>query len=76
MPLLLGVRAQWFPWQLGSKPQTLQHGLYGAEAFADRALPQCLLGMSHSLALLLDKEPWSSQRHKVSVCVCVIYWTH
>ncbi|XP_037614520.1 focadhesin [Sebastes umbrosus] len=64
MPLLLGVRAQWFPWQLGSKPQTLQHSLYGAEAFADRALPQCLLGMSHSLALLLDKEPWSSQRHK------------
>ncbi|XP_029310314.1 focadhesin [Cottoperca gobio] len=64
MPLLLGIRAQWFPWQPGSKPQTLQHCLYGEESFTDNALPQCMLGMSHSLALLLDKEPWSSQRHK------------
>ncbi|XP_068443622.1 focadhesin [Clinocottus analis] len=64
MPRLLGIRAQWFPWQPGSKPQTLQHGLYGEESLTDLALPQCLLGMSHSLALLLDKEPWSSQTHK------------
>ncbi|KAM6894866.1 focadhesin isoform 1-T2 [Lycodopsis pacificus] len=64
MPLLLGVRAQWFPWHPDSKPQTLQHSLYGEESLTDRALPQCLLGMSRSLALLLDKEPWSSQTHK------------
>lgn len=70
MPLLLGIRSQWFPWQPGSKPQTLQHALYGEESFTDRALPQCLLGMSHSLTLLLDKEPWGSQTHKVSV----MYW--
>ncbi|XP_062239752.1 focadhesin [Platichthys flesus] len=64
MPLLLGIRAQWFPWQLGSKPQALHHSLYGQESLTDRALPQCLLGVSHSLALLLDKEPWSSQTQK------------
>nr|XP_033465601.1 focadhesin [Epinephelus lanceolatus] len=64
MPLLLGIRAQWFPWQPNSKPQTLQHSLYGEEAFTERALPQCLLGMPHSLSLLLDKKPWSSQTDK------------
>ncbi|XP_056225710.1 focadhesin isoform X1 [Seriola aureovittata] len=64
MPLLYGIRAQWFPWQQGSKPRALQHSLYGEESLADHALPQCLLGMPHSLALLLGKEPWSSQTQK------------
>ncbi|XP_063756490.1 focadhesin [Eleginops maclovinus] len=64
MPLLFGIRAQWFPWQPGSKPQTLQHGLYGEESSTDHALPQCMLGLPHSLALLLNKEPWSSQTPK------------
>nr|XP_046235770.1 focadhesin isoform X2 [Scatophagus argus]XP_046235771.1 focadhesin isoform X2 [Scatophagus argus] len=64
MPLLLGIRAQWFPWQPGSKPPILQHCLYGEESFTEHTLPQCLLGFSHSLALLLDKEPWSSCTNK------------
>ncbi|XP_070785778.1 focadhesin [Enoplosus armatus] len=65
MPVLLGIRARWFPWQPGPKPRTLQHGLYGGgESVTVHALPQCLLGMPHSLALLLDKEPWSSQTDK------------
>ncbi|TMS01998.1 hypothetical protein E3U43_007538 [Larimichthys crocea] len=64
MPLLLGIRSQWFPWQPDSKPQTLRHSLYGQESVTDNVLPQCLLGMSHSLSLLLDKEPWSNQTHK------------
>ncbi|XP_059210534.1 focadhesin [Centropristis striata] len=64
MPLLLGTRAQWFPWQTSAKPQTLQHSLYGAESSTEHALPQCMLGMPQSLALLLDKDPWSSQTHK------------
>ncbi|XP_023254998.1 focadhesin-like [Seriola lalandi dorsalis] len=64
MPLLYGIRAQWFPWQQGSKPRALQHSLYGEESLTDHALPQCLLGMPHSLALLLGKEPWSSQTQK------------
>ncbi|KAM7365969.1 hypothetical protein PAMP_015444 [Pampus punctatissimus] len=64
MPLLLGIRARWFPWQPDSKPPALQHSLYGEESLTDHALSPCLLGMSHSLALLLDKEPWSCQSHK------------
>uniref|UniRef100_A0A3Q3MEQ0 Focadhesin n=1 Tax=Labrus bergylta TaxID=56723 RepID=A0A3Q3MEQ0_9LABR len=64
MPLLLGIRDRWFPWQQGSKPQTLQHSLYGGESFTELALPQCMLGVSHSLPVLLDKEPWSGQTHK------------
>uniref|UniRef100_A0A665V3H8 Focadhesin n=1 Tax=Echeneis naucrates TaxID=173247 RepID=A0A665V3H8_ECHNA len=64
MPLLYGIRAHWFPWQPGSKPQVLRHNLYGEESLTNHALPQCLLGLSHSLALLLDKEPWISQTQK------------
>ncbi|KAM3857392.1 focadhesin [Diretmus argenteus] len=64
MPLLLGIRAQWFPWQPGSKPPALQHSLYGEESLADQALPLCMLGLSHSLTQLLAKEPWSSQSQK------------
>ncbi|CAJ1086531.1 focadhesin [Xyrichtys novacula] len=66
MPLLFGIRDRWFPWQPGSKPQTLQHSLYGSseESFTERALPQCMLGVSHSLLMLLDKEPWSGQKTK------------
>ena len=71
MPLLLGIRAQWFPWQPGSKPRALPHILYGQESLIDHALPQCLLGVSHSLALLLDKEPWSGQTQKVCVSASV-----
>lgn len=68
MPLLFGIRVQWFPWQPDPKPQALTHGLYGEESSVDGALSQCLLAMSHSLPRLLDKEPWSSQTPKVSVC--------
>lgn len=69
MPLLLGIRAELLPWQHGTKPLALTHSLYGAETLTEHALSQCLLGMPHSLALLLDKEPWSLQIHKVSVSV-------
>ncbi|MEQ2178868.1 hypothetical protein GOODEAATRI_018712, partial [Goodea atripinnis] len=65
MPLLFGIRPQWFPWQPDSKPPMLTHSLYAAVSLTDLALPQCLLGVSHSLPLLLGKEPWSSQTHKV-----------
>ncbi|XP_061566446.1 focadhesin isoform X2 [Cololabis saira] len=64
MPLLLGIRAQWFPWQPDSKPPSAGHSLYGEESLSEGALSRCMLGLSHSLPLLLDKEPWSSQTHK------------
>ncbi|XP_024143659.1 focadhesin isoform X1 [Oryzias melastigma] len=64
MPLLLGVRTQWFPWQPDPRPPLLTHGLYGVDVQADHTLQQCLLGVCHSLPLLLNKEPWSGQTHK------------
>ncbi|AWO95702.1 putative focadhesin isoform 2 [Scophthalmus maximus] len=64
MPFLLGIRAQWLPWHQGSRPRALQHSLYGQESLTEHALPQCLLGVPHSLTLLLNKEPWSSQIQK------------
>ncbi|XP_068163845.1 focadhesin isoform X2 [Antennarius striatus] len=64
MPLVLGIRAQWFPWQPGPKPDLLQHSLYGGGRGSGHALPQCQLAMPHSLPLLLHKEPWSPQTHK------------
>ncbi|KAK7910251.1 hypothetical protein WMY93_014935 [Mugilogobius chulae] len=64
MPLLLGVRGQWFPWQPDTKPPSLPHGLYGKESSSERILAPCVLGLSHSLPLLLAKDPWSSQTNK------------
>ncbi|KAK2900269.1 focadhesin isoform X1 [Channa argus] len=64
MPLLLGIRPQLFPWQHGPKSPSLTHSLYGADVLTEHALAQCLLGMPHSLALLMGKEPWSSQTQK------------
>ncbi|KAM4611436.1 focadhesin [Polymixia lowei] len=64
MPLLLGIRARWFPWQPGSRPAALKHGLYGDESLTEPAVPLCLHGLAHSLTQLLAKEPWSNQSQK------------
>ncbi|XP_061664812.1 focadhesin isoform X2 [Syngnathoides biaculeatus] len=64
VPLLLGIRPCWFPWQPASKPAALPHALYGAELLTEHAVSQCLLGLPHSLPLLLDKEPWNCQSPK------------
>ncbi|XP_056156297.1 focadhesin [Lampris incognitus] len=64
MPLVLGVRDQWIPWQTGSKPPTLTHSLYGEEQVTEHALPLCMLGLPYSLTHLLAKEPWCSQSQK------------
>uniref|UniRef100_A0A1A7WHK4 Focadhesin n=1 Tax=Iconisemion striatum TaxID=60296 RepID=A0A1A7WHK4_9TELE len=64
MSLLYGIRAQWFPWQADSRPPRLKHHLYGEDSLTDCILQQSLLGVSHSLPLLLHKEPWCSQTHK------------
>uniref|UniRef100_A0A4W5KDE2 Focadhesin n=1 Tax=Hucho hucho TaxID=62062 RepID=A0A4W5KDE2_9TELE len=58
MPLLLGVRTQWFPWQQGSKPPGLPHALYGDAVLAEQSVSLCLLGLPHSMRQLLAKEPW------------------
>ncbi|XP_077355104.1 focadhesin isoform X2 [Festucalex cinctus] len=65
VPLLLGVRSRWFPWNAASKPAALTHALYGAESLTEEgALPRCLLGLPRSLPALLDKEPWNCHLHK------------
>ncbi|XP_030579046.1 focadhesin [Archocentrus centrarchus] len=64
IPILFGIRVQWFPWQPDPKPQTVTHSLYGNESSIESALPQCLLGLSHSLPRLLDKEPWRTHTPK------------
>uniref|UniRef100_A0A8C7LXE4 DUF3730 domain-containing protein n=1 Tax=Oncorhynchus mykiss TaxID=8022 RepID=A0A8C7LXE4_ONCMY len=65
MPLLLGVRTQWFPWQQGSEPPGLPHALYGDAVLAEQSVSLCLLGLPHSLRQLLAKEPWREQSQKV-----------
>uniref|UniRef100_A0A6Q2YZ03 DUF3730 domain-containing protein n=1 Tax=Esox lucius TaxID=8010 RepID=A0A6Q2YZ03_ESOLU len=64
MPLLLGLRTQWFPWQQGAKPPGLPHALYGDAALAEQSVSLCLLGLPYSLRQLLAKEPWREQSLK------------
>uniref|UniRef100_A0A8C7M2R3 DUF3730 domain-containing protein n=1 Tax=Oncorhynchus mykiss TaxID=8022 RepID=A0A8C7M2R3_ONCMY len=84
MPLLLGVRTQWFPWQQGSEPPGLPHALYGDAVLAEQSVSLCLLGLPHSLRQLLAKEPWREQSQKVGpqpphidhfVCVMTMRFT-
>ncbi|KAI1888309.1 hypothetical protein AGOR_G00183690, partial [Albula goreensis] len=64
MPLLLGIRARWFPWEQGSEPPSFPHGLYGDRLANEMPILQCLLGLPCSLQLLLTKEPWRGQTQK------------
>ncbi|KAJ8008233.1 hypothetical protein DPEC_G00102680 [Dallia pectoralis] len=64
MPLLLGLRTQWLPWQQGAKPPGLPHALYGGAALAEQSVSLCLLGLPYSLRQLLTKEPWKEQSQK------------
>uniref|UniRef100_A0AAR2JEK1 DUF3730 domain-containing protein n=1 Tax=Pygocentrus nattereri TaxID=42514 RepID=A0AAR2JEK1_PYGNA len=65
MPLLIGVRAQWFPWKQSTfQYPDLPHGLYVNTVSTDESLKQCVLAMPYSLKHLLAKEPWKSQSQK------------
>ncbi|MCJ8731688.1 hypothetical protein PDJAM_G00202240 [Pangasius djambal] len=64
MPLLIGIRAQWFPWQKSSKHLDLPHDLYVNPASTEESVKQCVLAMSYSLKHLLAKEPWKAQSQK------------
>ncbi|KAG9345477.1 hypothetical protein JZ751_008621 [Albula glossodonta] len=65
MPLLLGIRARWFPWEQGSETPSFPHGLYGDRSANEVPILQCLLGLPCSLQLLLTKEPWRGQTQKM-----------
>ncbi|XP_072543953.1 focadhesin [Salminus brasiliensis] len=65
MPLLIGVRAQWFPWkQSPLEYPDLPHGLYVNTVSTDESVKQCVLAMPYTLKHLLAKEPWKSQSQK------------
>ncbi|XP_030636113.1 focadhesin [Chanos chanos] len=64
MPLLIGVRAQWFPWRQCSKQPLLPCGLYGDPIITEQTVSQCLVGLPYSVKRLLAKEPWKSQTQK------------
>ncbi|XP_075896591.1 focadhesin isoform X2 [Nelusetta ayraudi] len=60
VPLLLGVRAQWFPGQLQATPTAGD----GEESSGEDGLALCLLALPHCLHLLLATEPWNTHTHK------------
>ncbi|TSK82223.1 Focadhesin [Bagarius yarrelli] len=64
MPLLVGIRAQWFPWQKSVKQLDLPHELYVNTASTEESVKQCVLAMPYSLKHLLAKEPWKAQSQK------------
>lgn len=64
-PLLVGIRAQWFPWQQSSLKTELSHDLYVNPDATELPVASCLLGIPYSMKQLLAKEPWKSQSQKV-----------
>ncbi|KAJ8382321.1 hypothetical protein SKAU_G00030990 [Synaphobranchus kaupii] len=64
MPLLLGVRAQWFPGKQDSNPSDWSQGLYGNRSANENPASQCLLVLPCSVRLLLAREPWKGQTQK------------
>ncbi|XP_062371903.1 focadhesin [Sardina pilchardus] len=64
MPLLLGLRAQWFPWRQSAVQAALPHALYGAPAVPEEVLQACQEALPHCMAQLLGKEPWQAQTQK------------
>ncbi len=64
-PLLVGIRAQWFPWQQSSWTTELSHDLYVNPDATELSLASCLLAIPYSLKQLLANEPWKSQSQKV-----------
>ncbi|KAG5845485.1 hypothetical protein ANANG_G00139630 [Anguilla anguilla] len=64
MPLLLGVRARWFPGKQDSESPDWSHGLYGSRSANENPASQCLLGLPCSIQLILAREPWKGQTQK------------
>uniref|UniRef100_A0A8C1DHG3 Focadhesin n=1 Tax=Cyprinus carpio carpio TaxID=630221 RepID=A0A8C1DHG3_CYPCA len=64
VPLLIGIRAQWFPWQQSSLTTELSHELYVNPAITELSVTSCLLAIPCSMKKLLAKEPWKSQSQK------------
>lgn len=63
-PLLIGIRAQWFPWHQCSQSAELTHGLYVNPSTTELSVSSCLSGVPYSIRQLLAKEPWKAQSQK------------
>ncbi|ROL45532.1 Focadhesin [Anabarilius grahami] len=63
-PLLIGIRAQWFPWQQSSQTTELTHALYVNPAATELSVASCQSAIPYSIKQLLAKEPWKSQSQK------------
>ncbi|XP_057196006.1 focadhesin isoform X2 [Triplophysa rosa] len=63
-PLLVGIRAQWFPWRQSSQTLGLVDDLYVSPASTELSVASCLIGIPSSIKELLAKEPWKSQLQK------------
>ncbi|XP_061106929.1 focadhesin [Conger conger] len=64
MPLLLGVKARWFPEKPDSEPPEWPHSLYSSRSANENPASQCLMGLPCSIQLLLAKEPWKGLTQK------------
>ncbi|XP_056600101.1 focadhesin isoform X2 [Triplophysa dalaica] len=63
-PLLVGIRAQWFPWRQSSQKLGLVSDLFVSPASTELSVASCLIGIPSSIKKLLAKEPWKSQLQK------------
>lgn len=63
-PVLVGIRAQWFPWRQSSQKLDLFHDLYVNPASTELSVASCLIAIPYSIKELLAKEPWKSQLQK------------
>ncbi|KAJ8262543.1 hypothetical protein GJAV_G00167600 [Gymnothorax javanicus] len=64
MPLILGVRAQWFPKKTDSETPDWSHGLYSNRVANENPASKCLMGLPCCIQLLLAREPWKGQTQK------------
>ncbi|KAL2078934.1 hypothetical protein ACEWY4_024678 [Coilia grayii] len=64
MPLLLGVRAQWFPWKQSAVQPGVAHLLYGAPSAQEQVLQLCQMALPNCMVQLLGKDPWKAQSQK------------
>ncbi|XP_073669467.1 focadhesin [Paramisgurnus dabryanus] len=63
-PVLVGIRAQWFPWRQSSQTLDLFHDLYVNPASTELSVASCQIAIPYSIKELLSKEPWKSQLQK------------
>ncbi|MBN3321520.1 FOCAD protein, partial [Atractosteus spatula] len=67
LPLLLGIGAKWLPWKEDNAVPSSPQARFGNSSADEQLALQCSKGLPYSIQLLLAKEPWKGQTHKVSL---------